>query len=353
MPASRRPIRRVSAGRIRTPATRDPGRIRSGDGGPGGLKRGRVTSDAPLVGYSDQATPSARRRRGEARSYDFRRPVRLAREHAHLLKVAATTFGRQATTVLTTGLRAVTTLSLNQIEELSYDEYISGMREGSVCAVLTLEPLPGRALMTMDLNALLMMIDHLLGGPGTEAQPDRALTDIEQSLVRHLFHRMLRELAYALEPISQTEPELLALESNAQFVQAAAPTDPVVVARMQLTIGERETATDLCFPYSMLAPSLDAHSRKADQNERTLARSQAAARTSQRLNDVEVDVSVRFDPVRLPSSQIGRLVIGDVLALGHRTAKPLAVTAAATTFALAVPGSSGRRLAALIVSAQQ
>jgi flagellar motor switch protein FliM len=79
------------------------------------------------VGYSDQATTGGRRRRGEARTYDFRRPVRLAREHAHLLRVAMTTFGRQSTTVLTTTLRVVSSLGNAVIEEFSYDEFLSGI----------------------------------------------------------------------------------------------------------------------------------------------------------------------------------------------------------------------------------
>jgi flagellar motor switch protein FliM len=305
------------------------------------------------VGYSNQATSEGSRRpRPGARSYDFRRPVRLAREDAHLLKVAMQTFGRQATTQLTTGLRALSVLSLIQVDEMSYDEYLSGLQEGSVCAVLSMEPLQGKALLSIDLSTLLMMIDHLLGGIGTENQPERALTDIEQKLVRLLFGRVLRELAYAFEPIAVTKPQLLTLESNAQFVQAAAPTDPVVVARMQLAVGERSSNADLCLPYSMLAPALEAVTQSADRGEKIRQRSAAAAKTTQRLNDVEVDVSVRFDSLRLPSSQIGRLAVGDVLNLGHRTSKPLAITSATSTFALAVPGASGRQLAALIVDPQ-
>lgn len=302
------------------------------------------------MGYSNQATGEGTRRpRPEARKYDFRRPVRLAREDAHLLKVTMQTFGRQATTVLTTGLRTLSVLSLTQVDEMSYDEYLSGLAEVSVSAVLSMEPLQGKALLSVDLETLMVMIDHLLGGNGTESQPERALSDIEQMLIRHIFSRVLRELSYAFETIAVTKPNLLALESNAQFVQAAAPTDPVVVARMQLALGERISSADLCLPYAMLAPALEAVNQSADRGEKIRQRSMAAARTTQRLNDVEVDVSIRFDPIRLPSSQIGQLAVGDVLNLGHRTSKPLSITSATSTFAIAVPGASGKQLAALIV----
>jgi len=301
------------------------------------------------VAYSDQATADKRRRRGEARSYDFRRPVRLAREHAHVLRVAMQTFARQSSTLLTTSLRVICQVSAARLEELSYDEYLSGVHENSVCAVLTLDPWPGRALFTFDTTTLLTIVDHQLGGPGGDDQPDRPLTDLEQALVRQVLNRTLRELSYALEPIGKCTPVLQGLESNAGFVQAAAPTDPVVIARLDLSIGSHNAQASLCLPFTMLAPGLAALSNSSDAEEKARARMAAAQRTQRRLVDVEVPVAVRFDPVRMPSSMIGRLEVGDVVHLNHRTSRPLSVTSAATTFAKAVPGASGRTLAVLIV----
>jgi flagellar motor switch protein FliM len=302
------------------------------------------------VGYSDQATALPRRRRGEARTYDFRRPVRLAREHTHLLRVAMQTFTRQATTVLTTSLRVICQLGNPRIEELSYDEYLSGLPEQAVCAVLSLDPWPGKALLAFDLKTVLVMLDHQLGGPGADKQPDRPLTDIEQALVRQLLVRVLRELTYAMEPLAHVRPQLVTLENDARFVQAAALTDPVVVSRLDLSVGQRESTVSFCFPYAMLAPTLKLLSDSGDDAARQRARAEAGLRTQQRLSDVGVDVSVRFDPLRMRSRAIGALKIGDVVVLDHRTTAPLSVTSGTSTFALAVPGSSGRQLAVLIVS---
>src|SRR3954465_3149913 len=110
----------------------------------GGLKDGGPAPDACCVGYSDQATAFSRRR-GEPRIYDFRRPVRLARDQAHLLRIAMQTFGRQSSTVLTTSLRVNCSLSTLAIEELSYDEYLSTLPDPVVCAVVGLEPWAGRS----------------------------------------------------------------------------------------------------------------------------------------------------------------------------------------------------------------
>src|SRR3954454_18716736 len=270
-------------------------------GGGRGLKESGPPDDAGCVGYSDQATAFSRRRRGEPRTYDFRRPVRLARDQGHLLRIAMETFGRQSSTVLQTRLRVVCTLGTPDNEELSYDEYLSPVPEPAVGAVVGLEPWSGRSLLSFEVPALLEVVDHLLGGSGAEQQPNRPLTDIEQALVRHLLNRMLRELCYALEPLGRIEPDLASLESNPSFVQAAAPTDPVVVARMELAIGERTSAASLCIPYATLAPALDRLSRAEEDEARALARRQGPERPKQRLTAVEVDVAVRFMPLRLPS----------------------------------------------------
>lgn len=259
------------------------------------------------------------------------------------------TFARQSSTVLTTSLRAVCQLGAPQIEELSYDEFLASDADHSVCAVLTLDPWPGRALMTFDLATLLTMIDHQLGGMGSTHQPDRPLTDIEQALLRQLLARMLSELSYALEPIAKNvQPQLQALESDVRFVQAAASTDPVVVARMDIAVGRRESRMALCLPYAMLAPALELATQH-DNQDQARARMAAAEQTQRRLTEVDVEVSVRFEPVRMSSQSIGRLRLGDVITFPHRTTAPLAVTSASTVFARAVPGASGRRLAVLIV----
>jgi flagellar motor switch protein FliM len=312
------------------------------------LKDGRPRPDASTVSNSGAA--STRRRRGEPKTYDFRRPVRLAREHAHLLRVAMQTFARQSTTVLTTSLRVVCQVGTPRIEELSYDEFLNSLPEQSVTCVITLEPWQGKALLSFDLTTLLTMIDHQLGGTGSDTQPDRPLTDIEQSLIRLLVPRLLRELSYALESIAKgVQPQLLTLEGDARFVQAAASTDPVVVAHMDLMVGTKESVLSLCLPYSMLAPVLEAVTRSGDSHEKTQARADAAQRTQRRLSDVEVDVAVRFEPQRMSSQTIGLLTVGDVIALGHRTTAPMSVVSASTVFARAVPGSAGRTLAVLIV----
>jgi flagellar motor switch protein FliM len=88
-----------------------------------------------------------------------------------------------------------------------------------------------------------------------------------------------------------------------------------------------------------------------DNRDQARVRTTAAAQTQRRLTEVDVDVSVRFEPLRMSSQTIGRLGVGDVITFPHRTTAPLAITSASTVFAHAIPGAAGRTLAVLIVTA--
>jgi flagellar motor switch protein FliM len=306
-----------------------------------------------LAGQDVSATaPTGKRARRKSglQPFDFRRPSKFSRDHARALQIVNETFARQFTTILSTTLRSVSQVSVASIDHVSYDEYIRSSPDTSFLAILNVDPLPGAAILQLPLGIAMAAIDRLLGGNGEGNQPARALTDIESTLMRQLLVRVLRELDYAFESLSKVTTSIVQLEFNPQFAQVAAPSDMVVVATFDLRIGGKEAPATLCLPFTALQPVLEqvtGHALFADRKG-TDAEESARAMTAG-LSAVPVDVAVRFDPVTLTSSDILNLSVGDVLPLRHPVNAPLAVCAADSTCAMAVPGSKGRRLAFMIV----
>jgi flagellar motor switch protein FliM len=292
-----------------------------------------------------------RSRGGGPQPYDFRRPTKLSREQVRTLQMAYETFGRQWSTLLTSTLRVVCQANLLSIEQITYDEYVSGLGNPTCMGMLSIDPLPGVGILEVSMSSAMSWIDHLLGGPGSKVQPQRPLTDIEMMLLRGLLERTLHELRYACEPIAKFQPRLNALEYNPQFAQAAPASAMVIVASFDLRVGEDECVATLCLPYTSLSPHLEAASGRSASSERErIARDNAARAMREGLQSVPVDVAVRFTPVQLTPTDILGLSVGDVLPLGHPTARPLSVTAADVVFAHAVPGAQGKRLACLVVT---
>ena len=294
-------------------------------------------------------SPGARSRRGETRTYDFRRPTKLSREHVRVMQIAQESFARQATTILTTFLRAGARLELVGIEQFSYDDYIVTLPDPVFISTFSLEPLAGKGLLAYPLDIAMAIVDHMLGGSGNAGQPNRPMTAMETTITDHLLNRLLDEFATSCAAITEIQPALLGHEYNPQLAQAAAGSDTVMVATFTMAVGSREGDATLVLPFSSFAQALN-NAASPQLSESALAkRKRATEALTARLNLVPVDVSVRFAPLSVSSADLLSLAVGDVLLLRHPPDAPLEVTTNDVTFAYAIASNHRRRLAAAIV----
>jgi flagellar motor switch protein FliM len=283
--------------------------------------------------------------------YDFRRPNKFTREHVRALQIASETFARQFTTALSTTLRTVSQVQATGIHQLTYDEYIRDVPNPTYLAILSLPPLVGASIFHLPLPVVMTAVDRLLGGPGTGPALNRPLTEIEQSLMRDLLGRVLRELAYAFESLTALEPVVIHQESNPQFAQIGSPSDMVIVFVYDLRIGVQEGKATLCVPFTALQPVLD----EVTGNSLLAGRVEADADSMRdalagRMGAAPVTVSVSFPPVVLGLADIVDLRPGDVLPLDHRVDAPVEVAVGGVPRFTARPGRRGKRLACVITS---
>ncbi len=313
-------------------------------------------ADVHVVTTSPSAASPARspgrmsRRTGNAgpAPYDFRRPIKLSREHVRALQIAFETYARSCGTQLTTRLRVTSSVTLAGIDQLNYDEYVQSLSNPTVIAMVTLDPLPGTVLMEMASNVTMASIDHMLGGPGGP-QPERPLTEVELPLLRGLLEKMLGELRYGFEQLVDIRPQLGGLEYNAQFLRAHQPGDAVIVASFDMKVGTAECTATLCIPFNTILPVLAKEEKVELSVAERRAKENAHRNLTAGLSAAPIDVSVRFEPIRMRTDDIVGLQPGDVVPLSHPTSHPLDIVVNDTTFAHAVPGNQGARLAVLVV----
>jgi flagellar motor switch protein FliM len=294
--------------------------------------------------------PSGSRRHAGPQPYDFRRPNKFNRDHVRALQIVSETFARQLTTVIATTLRAVSTVTLGAVEQMTYDEYIRSVPNPSYLAILALDPLPGAAMLQIPLTIATAAIDRMLGGRGDVLDTLRPLTEIEESLMRTLTDRALRELVYAFESLVKLEPQIMSQESNAQFAQITTPSDMTLTIVLDMKIAEARDRATLCIPYDTLAPVLDTLAGESLFAGRGGNAAMFATNLHDAIEDVPIDVSVRFNPVTLTSAEILGLEVGDVVPLRHLVNEPLVVTVGGTAAYRATTGRNGKRLACRIVS---
>jgi flagellar motor switch protein FliM len=297
-------------------------------------------------------TTTRRRVRGEPNvvPFDFRRPSKFSRDHVRAFQIVHETFARQLSTVLATTLRAGASTTFVNVEQLTYDEYVRSLPNPSYLVILSLNPLPGAALLQFPLPITFAAIDRLLGGTGDAAGPKRPLTEIEQNLMRSVVDRALRELEYAYETLVRVEAEVVQQEFNPHLAQIAAPSDMVLVVSFEMRIGEKHGHATICVPYTTMAPVLEGLATQTlFQEQRGEDPILWHQRLESALYDVSVEACVRFDAAGLTSAEIVALQVGDVIPLNHPVDRPLRVTVDDVHCYDGVSGRRGKRLATLIV----
>ena len=171
--------------------------------------------------------------------------------------------------------------------------------------ILSLNPLPGAALLQFPLPITFAAVDRLLGGTGDAASPKRPLTEIEQNLMRSVVDRALRELEYAYETLVRVEAEIVQQEFNPQFAQIAAPSDMVLVVSFEMRIGEKRGNATICVPFTTMAPVLESlASQTLFQDQRGEDPVLWQQKLESALYTVPVETRVRFDAVGLTSAEI-------------------------------------------------
>jgi flagellar motor switch protein FliM len=286
--------------------------------------------------------------------------VKLSREHVRTLQLAFETFGRQATTVMTSALRTVCQVNLASVEQLTYNEYVETIstpgsselvRPLTYMTLFSIEPIQHKAVLEMPIVAAMTCLDHMLGGPGGKHQPDRPLSEIEGAIVGNLVERLLAEIRYAFASLVVMDPGVLAVEYSPQLAQAAGASDPMIVATFDLHQAEEVHIITVALPFSGLLPHLNASGASGSVSEREVAaRAEASALLAAGFQEVPVDVSIRFRPTTADPVELAGLAVGDVFRLQHPSESPLDVTADDVVFAHATPGSHGKRLACLVVA---
>lgn len=300
--------------------------------------------------------PAQRRNRThEPEAYDFRRPTTLAREHARLLEMAFETFARQWGTQLTARLRVMSGVTFDGVTLHSYDEYVRALPASTAMVLCTVEQTRQTAVVQMPVSALMVWIDYLLGGNGVgDEREGRELTEIELTLVRDLLQHALGDLSYAFAALMPLDVSVRSVQYNPQFVQAVGASDSVLVATFTLTSGEREDTATFMLPAELLLASLRASegtdSRSADERR---AHALALVELDAAVQEVPVDVSVRFAPVVVSPRDVLALTVGEVLPLSHPTTKPLDVVVDGVVLARAAAGNNGSRLACMVVTVEE
>ena len=122
------------------------------------------------------------------------------------------------------------------------------------------------------------MIDRMLGGSGRRVSADRALTEIEQTVVDAVVKLILEQAHRNVgSDRRQCEFQIKARETRPQMLQVAAPNEAVILLVFDIKIGGTSGMLNLCIPTSMIEAFGATFSRDSYRTRRAPARRSGSA----------------------------------------------------------------------------
>lgn len=250
--------------------------------------------------------------------YDFRRPDKFSKDQLRTLQMLHETFARLAGSSLSAYLRTPASIDMISLEQVPYEEYLRSISQ-SAFTIMSLPPLTGQAVLEVEFALIFSIIDRMLGGEGKSINRT-ILTDIERPLIKQIIERMFAALKAAWEGVVIVNPGIEGMETSAQFVQIAPPSDIVVTILFEVKIGQQRGAMSLCIPYLVLKPITQKLSAQKWFAAGTKKQSSHARKLlTYQVNHAKVDCAVELGRCRLSMNDFIHLKQGDILRLDHKS----------------------------------
>lgn len=292
--------------------------------------------------------------RKKIKLYDFKRPDKFSKDQIRTLQMMHETFARMATTALSGRLRSLSSVHVQSVDQMSYEEFIKSIPNITTIAIVDMAPLKGKAVFEVDPGITFAIIDRLFGGEGKSPNLDRELTDVESSVMEKIIIRLLNDLKEAWTSIIGLRPKLDALESNPQFVQIVPPNDMVVLVTFATKIGEIEGMINFCIPYITIEPivsKLSAQLWYASIRKGSTSESMQALR--KRLNSIFVPVVAELGRTRVTFGDVFGLQPGDVIKLDNKFSEEICLRVGTRTKFRCRPGVFGSKKAVQITGVEE
>ncbi len=280
------------------------------------------------------------------KTYDFRHPEKFSRDQLRTLELLHDQFARRLQTALSAYLRTVVQINMLGLEPCVYDEFVRQVPSPAVLYPISMDPLPGHAVLELHPNVVFIIVDRLLGGLGKGLNKARELTDVEATLLETVVWEVLSSLKESWVNIAALQPRLGDIAFTPQFLQIALSTDTVLTISFEIRILDSAGTMRLCIPELVFEPIMSSISAQAyfASSRKALVPEQTAA-VRRQLGRVIVPVIGQLGESQVSISSLLNMQVGDVISLDRRVKEDMDILVAGRPKFRGRPGLIGRRIA--------
>ncbi len=282
------------------------------------------------------------------RDYDFRRPNRISKEHMRGLRQIHETFTREIPRVWGPLLRAGGQVKIVSMEQTIYDEYRNHLSPHNFLCTVSMPPLEGEIAFQIDLDPSFIIIDRLLGGPGTGLKRGRELTPLELNILQRVIAALLPTWREAWLSIIHIEPAINRTLSSTEFLQLTTINESVLVTTFQARFLNTDIEMSVCIPYTVIAPIMPRFTANENMPGHIMGDETEHERLMRQMRHMSVAVAARLGSAPIPIADLVKLELGDVIRLDVPTDGMAMLHIGDKPYFIARPGLSNGNLAVQI-----
>ena len=285
------------------------------------------------------------------KKYDFKSPQKFSKDHIRTLEKVHDNFARITSNYLTGQLRQSVRVSIQTVEQVTYEEFIRSIPNPTIISSFRMPPLQGNILLEINPQFAFQILEILLGGTGKGKDVSKEFTDIEKNIISRACEGIIDNFKLAWAKLLEVEPQFEGIETNPTANQSLAPNEPVALLNFFVEIGDANTYINVCIPYLAIEKILDKlvvqhwfHSAAIDEDA-----VEEEEKIKKGLNPVEVDLQIQLGDSEITVDEFLKLGIGDVLRLDSLIDTPVKICIEDQPCYIGRPGTLGKKLAVEIL----
>lgn len=258
--------------------------------------------------------------------YDFRSPQKFSKDHIRTLELIHDNYARIISNYLTAQVRSNVKVKIESVEQITYEEFIHSIPNPTILTVFKMPPLSGSILFETNPQFVYQVIDILLGGSGSGQYRSREFTDIDKNIIMKINQELISNLKLAWGDVLEVTPEIESLETNPALNQTLAPHEPVALITFSVEMGDNSTFINICIPYLSIEKVLDKLVVQYwyQENDEEIV-SQSREKLKDRLNIVDLPLTVKLGEASITVDEFLKLSVGDVITLNSKCNQPVSI----------------------------
>jgi flagellar motor switch protein FliM len=283
----------------------------------------------------------------EIKNWDFRHPHRVSKEQLESLKSIHNSFALKLSSLYSNLQRETLKVDLKVADQIIYADFIASLSSPGPTYILSLETLPGLALLNFSPSLAFNFVDKMLGGKGSLLELNRELTGIEKSILSKVMFKTLTELQNAWGESIPLIFKNIGFEGKPEVIQIAPDSEASITITLEVKSENSIGSLALCYPCPTLEPVLPKLTNKTliplkKKQEQPLLQQEIIGKN---LRGAKCLVKAILGNTEVSVGELLNLKEGDVIVLDQNIFDPIKISIGENQKFQAYPGLSGKNKA--------